>query len=201
MPRTCHAMTMPSWKWLLKATAQHSMGMAWHMWISIGRPETARGRSARVWLLPATMWRSTKVIRSIPIHQTVGLAVRIFPAAMKTFMKNTALSENDGGAARHVWIGLKVHSTNSYEKILVLYLSKYSMSHYFICSKILELWLSDHGKKNPEFTTTNLNSPHHTLNQNSITQHNQAKANKLNKIRRHSEIIWFLWIWSYHDQK
>lgn len=33
----------------------------------------------------------------------------------------------------------KVHSMKSYEKILVLYLDKYSMLHYFICSKVLEL--------------------------------------------------------------
>jgi hypothetical protein len=30
MPHLCHATTMPFWKWLLKAMAQHGMGMAWH---------------------------------------------------------------------------------------------------------------------------------------------------------------------------
>ena len=33
-----------------------------------------------------------------------GLAVRIFPATMRTFTKDTALSEQDRGAAWHVWI-------------------------------------------------------------------------------------------------
>jgi hypothetical protein len=68
-PHPCHSTTMPFWKRLLKATAQHSMGMAWHVWISICRPEMACGRPARVQLLPSTTWSSTKVvIRSIPIH-------------------------------------------------------------------------------------------------------------------------------------
>jgi hypothetical protein len=52
MPRPCHATTMPFWKRLLKATAQRGMGMAWHVWISIGRPETTCGRPACVRLLP-----------------------------------------------------------------------------------------------------------------------------------------------------
>lgn len=77
-----------------------------------------------------------------------------------------------------------------HEKI-VLYLSKYSMLHYFICSKVLELWVSDHGKKNAKFTTTNLNL-HHTLNQNRITRHNHANANKLYETRRYFEIILIL---------
>jgi hypothetical protein len=33
-----------------------------------------------------------------------GLAVRIFPATMRTFTKDTALSEQDRGAVWHVWI-------------------------------------------------------------------------------------------------
>jgi hypothetical protein len=74
MPRPCHATTMPFWKRLLKATAKHGMGMAWHgmawhVWIIIGPPETACGRRARVRLLPATTRSSTKVvIRSIPMR-------------------------------------------------------------------------------------------------------------------------------------
>lgn len=47
-------------------------------------------------------------------------------------------------------------------------------------------------QENAKFTTTNLNYPHHTLNQNRITRHNQAKANKLNEIRRYFEIILIL---------
>jgi hypothetical protein len=63
MPHPCHAMTMPLWKQLLKTTAQRSVGMAWHAGISIGRPETACGRSARVRLLPATTLNSMKVVQ------------------------------------------------------------------------------------------------------------------------------------------
>jgi hypothetical protein len=52
------------------AWARHGQGMgaAWHVWIRIGRRETACGRPARVRLLPATTRSSAKVvIRSIPI--------------------------------------------------------------------------------------------------------------------------------------
>jgi hypothetical protein len=84
------------------------MGMACHVWISIGRSETACGRPARFRLLPATTRSYTKVvIRSIPIRYTVGLAVRIFPATTRTFTKDTALSGKGRGAVWHVWISLK----------------------------------------------------------------------------------------------
>jgi hypothetical protein len=46
MPRPCHVTTMPFWKRLLKATSQRGMGMALHVWISNGRPETACPLSA-----------------------------------------------------------------------------------------------------------------------------------------------------------
>jgi len=118
----CHAMPMPcsNYAVLVKATAQHIC------------QETACGLPARVRLLPATMWSSLKiVIRSIPIsdaggqcetkqrlswtrksvvaacykkmiHQTVGLAVQIFPATTWTSTKDTALSEHGRGMA---WTG------------------------------------------------------------------------------------------------
>ena len=38
---------------------------------------------------------------------TVGLAVRIFPATMRIFTKDTALSEQGRGAAWHVWINTR----------------------------------------------------------------------------------------------
>jgi hypothetical protein len=105
MPRPCHATNMPFLKRLLKATAQRGMVAAWHVWISIGRPEAACGRPARFRLLPATTRSSTKVvIRNIPTRYIVGLAVRIFPAPTRTFTKDTALSENGRGAAWHVGI-------------------------------------------------------------------------------------------------
>jgi hypothetical protein len=82
MPCPCHATTIPFWKRLLKATAQHSMGMAWRVWISIGRLQTACGRPGRVRLLPATT---------------------------RIFTKDTAQSENGRGAAWHVWINAARH--------------------------------------------------------------------------------------------
>jgi hypothetical protein len=66
LPRPYHATTMPFWKRLLKVTTQR--GMAWHVWINIGRPQTCV-RPTRVRLLPTTTRSSTKVvIRSIPIR-------------------------------------------------------------------------------------------------------------------------------------
>jgi hypothetical protein len=109
---TCHAAPVPfpcHDHTVLKATSQghgtarHGSGIrtAWYVWITIGCPETTCGRPSRVRLLPATTWISTKVVtRSIPISG----AVRIFLSTTRTFTKDTALSENGGGAAWHVWI-------------------------------------------------------------------------------------------------
>ena len=120
MPMSCsdHAV-------FLKATAQH------------GRRETACGLPARVRLIPATTRSSAKVvIRRIPIsdaggqcetkqrlswtRKTVvaahykkddllhcGLAVRMFPATMRTFTKDTALSEQGRGVAWHMCINAR----------------------------------------------------------------------------------------------
>ena len=41
------------------------------------------------------------------ICYTVGLAVRIFPTTMRTFTKDTALSEQGRGAVWHVWINAR----------------------------------------------------------------------------------------------
>jgi hypothetical protein len=118
MPRPCHAMTF--WKWLLKAKAKGGMCVAWHGWISIGRPETACGQPARVRLLLATMQSSTKVvIRSIPICQTARLAVRMFPATMRTFTRDMALSENGTSVTRHVWISLKGQRVQRHSTMIV----------------------------------------------------------------------------------
>ena len=116
---TCHAMPMPcpDHAVLLKATAHYV------------RRETACGLPARVRLLPATTRSSTKVvIGSIPISDAGGrcetkqrlswtrkrvvtahykkgdllncwTTVRIFPATIRTFTKNTTLSEHGRGAA------------------------------------------------------------------------------------------------------
>jgi hypothetical protein len=98
MPRSCHSERDFS-------RSRHSAAWAWlDVWISIGCPKTACGRPPRVRLLPATIRIYTKVIRSIPVRYTVGLAVWIFPATTRTCPKDTALSENGRGAAWHVWI-------------------------------------------------------------------------------------------------
>ena len=120
--RASHAMPMlcSDHAVLLNATPQHV------------RRETACGLPARVRLIQATMRSFTKVVhRSVPISDaggqcetkhrlswtkkrmvaahykktisyTVGLAVRIFPATMRTLTKDTALSEHGWGAAWHV---------------------------------------------------------------------------------------------------
>jgi hypothetical protein len=98
MPLPCQATTMPFWKQPLKATAQRGMGTAWYVWISIGRPQTACGLTARYRLLPVTKWSYTKVVTRSRV------AVWIFPSTTRTFTKDTALSENDRVAAWHVWI-------------------------------------------------------------------------------------------------
>jgi len=115
----CRAHAIPDHAVLLKATAQH------------GRRETACGLLARLRLLPATTRSSTKLLsdayqsqmqvasvkpntlawtrkRVVAAHYkkticyTVGQAVRIFPATMRTFTNETALSEQGRGAAMHV---------------------------------------------------------------------------------------------------
>ena len=118
---TCHVMPMlcSDHGVLLKATARHV------------RRETVCGLPARVRLLPATIRSSTKVVirgtvsdacgqcetkhrlswkekewqqhtTKKTICYTVGLAVRIFPAIMRTFTKDAALSEQGRGTAWHV---------------------------------------------------------------------------------------------------
>jgi hypothetical protein len=131
---TCHAMpTLCSeHAVLLNATAQH---VRW---------ETACGLTASFRLLPATTWSSTKVvITRIPISDaggkcetkhplswtrkgviaahykkddTVGLAVLIFPATMRTFTKVTALSGHGRGAAWHVWINARYGKGTAWER-------------------------------------------------------------------------------------
>ena len=118
LPRHAHAMLRP---------CRSSQGHGTHV-----RRETTYGLPARVRLLPATTRSSTKVvIRRIPVSDaggqcetknrlslkrkrmveahykkticyTLGPAVRIFPAIMRTFTKDTTLSEQGRGAACHV---------------------------------------------------------------------------------------------------
>jgi hypothetical protein len=92
----CRAPTMPLCKRLLKATAQHGKGTVWYMWINIGRLSTACVRSAQVRCLPSTT-------RSFTIDSSD------FPGYTRTYTKDTALSENGIGIARHVWISATRH--------------------------------------------------------------------------------------------
>jgi hypothetical protein len=50
------------------------------------------------------------------ICYTVGLAVRIFPATTRTFMKGTALSEQGRGMAWHVWINAQHGRGTAWER-------------------------------------------------------------------------------------
>ena len=115
----CRAHAIHDHAVLLKATAHHD------------RRETVCGLLAGVRLLPATTQSSTQVdIRRIPISDAGGhcetkqfawtrkrvvaahykkdhllhcwITVRIFPATMRTFTKDTALSEHGRGTAWHV---------------------------------------------------------------------------------------------------
>ena len=52
-------------------------------------------------------WTRKRVLAALQkktICYTLGLAVRIFPATMRTFTKYTALLEQGSGGAWHVWI-------------------------------------------------------------------------------------------------
>ena len=108
----CRAHAIPDHAVLLKVTAQHGLERL----------------LARVRLLPATRRSSTKVLSDAHQSQmqvasvkpntvcmdeesvvaeyykedSVGLAVRIFPATMRTFTKDKALSEHGRRAAWHV---------------------------------------------------------------------------------------------------
>jgi hypothetical protein len=102
MPRPCRSSSTSQGH----GKVRYGHGMA--LLISIGCPETACGRPARVRFIPATTRCFTKgVIRDIPIHETVGLAVRIFPATTRTFTKEMALSGMTG--ARHGMCELTRH--------------------------------------------------------------------------------------------
>ena len=114
----CRAHAIPDHAILLKATAQH------------GRRERAYGLTARFRLLPAITRSSTKLLSDAYQSQmhvasvkpntvchgrgksgsstlqkkTICYPVLIFPATMRTFTKDTTLSEQGGGAAWLVWI-------------------------------------------------------------------------------------------------
>jgi hypothetical protein len=90
MPRPYNSTTMPFLKRFIKATAQCGMVMAWHVWFSIGRPETAWGRTTHVRLLPATTRTFTK-------KNSMGGSWHVRINAVR----------HGRGTAWHVWISLK----------------------------------------------------------------------------------------------
>ena len=63
-----------------------------------------RWRSS-VWNQTQCAWQQYTTKKTI--CYTVGLAIRIFPATMRTFTKDTALSEQSRGAAWRVWINVR----------------------------------------------------------------------------------------------
>jgi hypothetical protein len=109
-PVTFHDHAVPKATSQGHGTAQHRHGMAWQVWISIGRPETASGRPAHVRLLPTTMRSSTKVV--ISMH-TNPLNCRTSSSYISgyhvDFHEEMALSENGRGMAWHVWINAARH--------------------------------------------------------------------------------------------
>ena len=115
LPCRAHAIPdhiIPDHAVFLKATAQH------------GRRETNCSRSASsgyhaefhevdircrwpVWNQTPFAWTRKRVVAAHYKKGSVGLVVRIFPATMRTFTKDTALSEQGRGAAWHVWINAR----------------------------------------------------------------------------------------------
>ena len=73
---------------------------AWNLWINIGCLSTACGRSAHVRFLPAAT-------RSFMIGSSD------FSGYARTFTKDTAVSENDRGTARYVWISKARHGSGT----------------------------------------------------------------------------------------
>jgi hypothetical protein len=107
MPCRSHTFPLPCHNnAVLKATSQghgtarheSGLGTTWYVWISIGRPERACGRPARVRLLPATTRSSTNGVTRR------RLALRIFPSTTRNFTKYTVLSKNCRVAAWNVWL-------------------------------------------------------------------------------------------------
>jgi hypothetical protein len=57
-----------------------------------------------VWNQTPFAWTRKRVVAAHYKKDSVGLAVRIFPATMRTLTKDTALSKQGRSAAWHVWI-------------------------------------------------------------------------------------------------
>jgi hypothetical protein len=100
--RPCHSTTMPFWKWLLKA----AHGFC-ELTSAVHRRHVGELPAFGFFRLPRSVPESCYQKHTNPLN--CRLAVRIFPATAWTFTKDTALSENDKGAAWRVWFNEARH--------------------------------------------------------------------------------------------
>ena len=112
MPHPCRALTMPFF-----SRPRHSTDVErWPVGYlsAFGFFRLPRGLSRRLLSetyqsssqrsIPTTVKSGSSTLQKKTICYTVGIAVQIFPATTRTFTKDTKLSEQDRGAAWHVWI-------------------------------------------------------------------------------------------------
>ena len=124
---TCHAASMPSQTMPFFSRPRHSTAverrpvgylLAFGFFRLLrGVPRSCHKRHTNlrcrwpVWNQTPFAWTRKRMVaahyKKKTICYTVGLAVRIFPATMRTFTKDTALSEQGRGAAWHVWINAR----------------------------------------------------------------------------------------------
>jgi hypothetical protein len=101
MPQTCRSESDFS-------RPRQSAAWAWHVWISIGRPETACGRPARVRLLPANTWSSGKVATNSLNYRTSSSDISDCHADFQEGHGTVGDWQGRGmGVTWHVWISLK----------------------------------------------------------------------------------------------
>jgi len=114
----CRAHAIPDHVVVLKATAQHgrrettcsrSASSSYHAEFHEGCYQTHTNLRCRwpVWNQTPFACTRKSVVAAHYKKDSVGLAVRIFPATMQTFTKDTALSEQGRGTAWQVWINAR----------------------------------------------------------------------------------------------
>ena len=115
MPRPCHALTTPFFSRPRHSTAVERRPVGYMPAFGCFRlshtvPQTLLSeayQSTTQRSIRTTVKSGSSTLQKRRSVNTVGLAVRIFPATMRTFTKDTALSEHGRGAAWHVWINGK----------------------------------------------------------------------------------------------
>jgi hypothetical protein len=108
VPRPCNALTMPFFSRPRHSTAVERRPVGYRpafgfFWLPRGVPRRLLSeayQSPSQWSIPTTVKSGSSTLQKRP-------AVRVFPAAMWTFTKDTALSEWGRGAAWHVWINAR----------------------------------------------------------------------------------------------